>query len=65
MPVTELSKTGITVIRPFLYAEEKDLIYFTNKNPMPVCASGCPADKHTSREDVKGLVKKLAKEKEI
>ena len=62
LPVTDLTKTGITVIRPFLYAEEKDLIYFTNKNPMPVCPSGCPADKHTSREDVKVLLKDFAKE---
>ena len=62
LPVTELTKTGITVIRPFLYAQEKELVYFANKNPMPVCPSGCPADKHTSREDVKGLVKTLAKE---
>ncbi|MBE6712418.1 MAG: tRNA 2-thiocytidine(32) synthetase TtcA [Ruminococcaceae bacterium] len=62
LPVTELTKTGITVIRPFLYAQEKELVYFANKNPMPVCPSGCPADKHTSREDVKGLVKTLARE---
>ncbi len=56
LPVTQLSKTGITVIRPFLYTEEKDLVYFTNKNPMPVCPSGCPADKHTSRQEVKELL---------
>lgn len=62
LPVTELTKTGITVIRPFLYVQEKELVYFANKNPMPVCPSGCPADKHTSREDVKGLIKALARE---
>lgn len=62
LPVTDLFKTGITVIRPFLYAEEKELVYFTNQNPMPVCASGCPADKHTSREDVKLLIRGLARE---
>ena len=62
LPVTDLTKTGITVIRPFLYVEEKELVYFTNKNPMPVCPSGCPADKHTSREDVKTLLRTLSKE---
>lgn len=62
LPVTELSKTGITVIRPFLYAEEKDLVYFTNKNPMPVCSSGCPADKHTSRQEIKDLIETLRRE---
>ncbi|MBR7165242.1 MAG: tRNA 2-thiocytidine(32) synthetase TtcA [Clostridia bacterium] len=62
LPVTKLDKTGVTVIRPFIYAEEKDLVYFSNKNPMPVCPSGCPADRHTSREDVKTLLRTLAKE---
>ncbi len=62
LPVTQLTKTGVTVIRPFLYAQEKELVYFTNKNPMPVCPSGCPADKNTSREDVKGLIRILQKE---
>lgn len=62
LPVTQMNKSGITVIRPFLYAEEKDLVYFANKNPMPVCPSGCPADKNTAREDVKGLIRTLARE---
>lgn len=62
LPVTVLNKTGVTVIRPFLYAEEKDLVYFSNKNPMPVCPSGCPADKNTSREEVKNLLRTLSKE---
>lgn len=62
LPVTDLDQTGITVIRPFLYAEEKDLVYFANKNPMPVCPSGCPADKATTREEVKVLLRTLAKE---
>ena len=62
LPVTQMDRTGITVIRPFLYLEEKELVYFANKNPMPVCPSGCTADKFTCREEVKTLVKTLAKE---
>lgn len=62
LPVTDLDKTGVTVIRPFVLCEEKDLVYFAGKNPMPVCPSGCPADKHTSREGVKEMVRALAKE---
>ena len=61
LPVTELNRTGITVIRPFLYLEEKELVYFANKNPMPVCPSGCPADKNTCREEMKTLLRDLAK----
>ncbi len=62
LPVTELTKSGVKVIRPFVYTEEKDLVYFTNKNPMPVCPSFCPADKNTVREDMKNLLRTLAKE---
>lgn len=62
LPVTDLDKTEVTVIRPFLYAQEKELVYFANKNPMPVCPSGCPADKFTSREEVKTLLRTLAKD---
>ena len=53
LPVTELDKTGIRVIRPLLYVEEKDVVYFAGKNPMPVTPSLCPADKNTAREKVK------------
>ena len=62
LPVTNLDLTGITVIRPFLYLEEKELVYFASKNPMPVTPSGCPADKHTSREEIKTLVRSLSRE---
>ncbi len=62
LPVTDLDKTGVVVIRPFLYVEEKELVYFAGRNPMPVCSSLCPADKHTSREDVKVLLRTLARE---
>lgn len=62
LPVTDLDKTGIVVIRPFIYTEEKDLVYFAGKNPMPVCPSLCPADKNTSREDIKTLLGTLARE---
>ena len=60
--MTRLTKTGITVIRPFLYLEEKELVYFTNRHPMPVCPSGCPADKNTSREEVKNWIRSFSRE---
>jgi len=62
LPVTFLDQTGVKVIRPFVYAEEKELLYFTNKNPMPVCSSLCPADRQTTREDVKVLIRRLSRE---
>ncbi|MDY2609268.1 MAG: ATP-binding protein [Eubacteriales bacterium] len=61
-PVTHLDRTGITVIRPMLYAPEKDLRYFARKNDLPVIDSRCPADKHTQREEIKQLLARLEKE---
>ncbi len=51
--MTDLDKTGVRVIRPFLYVQEKEIVYFANKNPMPVAPSLCPADKNTRREWIK------------
>ena len=62
LPVTDLDQSGVTVIRPFVYALESELVYFTNKNPMPVCSSLCPADRHTTREDMKVLLRTLSAE---
>lgn len=62
LPVTDLSRTGITVIRPLIYLEEKEVVYFANKNPMPVCSSLCPADRHTCRQDMKELLRSLSRE---
>ena len=56
---TYLSKTDITVIRPLLYVEEKDLTSLS-KN-FPVLHNPCPADKHTEREKAKKLLTMLEK----
>ncbi len=62
LPVTELARSAVRVIRPFLYVEEKELVYFSNKNPMPVCPSRCPADRFTKRQDIKELIQALSKQ---
>ncbi len=51
---TYLSKTDLTVIRPLLYVEEKDLQNIS-KN-FPVLYNPCPANKHTERENAKQLL---------
>lgn len=61
-PVTHLERSGITVIRPLIYAQEKDLRYFVRKNDLPVLDSCCPADKHTQREEMKQLLRRLEHE---
>ncbi len=55
-PVTYLSRKDLTMIRPLIYAEEKDVRYFVNRHPLPVIESPCPADKNTERESMKQLL---------
>lgn len=59
-PVTYLSRTGMTVIRPMIYIEEKDVSAYS-KN-LPVIHNPCPADKHTKRQYVKELIVSIKKD---
>ncbi len=61
-PVTYLSNRDLTMIRPLLYAKEKDVEYFVRKNPLPVVESRCPEDKHTERENMKTLLRTLERD---
>jgi tRNA(Ile)-lysidine synthase TilS/MesJ len=61
-PVTFLSNTGITLIRPMIYMPEKDVRYFTSRTELPVVKSTCPADGNTEREEMKKLLASLEKE---
>lgn len=62
-PVTYLSRKKLTMIRPLIYAEEKDIRYFMNGNPnLPLVKSTCPEDKNTEREEMKKLLIMLDKE---
>ena len=55
-PSAYLSRTGLTVIRPLLYAPEKDVAYFASKAGLPVMSSKCPANGNTEREYIKQLI---------
>lgn len=58
-PVSDLSRTGLRIIRPLLYMPEKDVVYFTNKNKLPVYRAPCPADGYTQRTEVSRLLADL------
>ena len=61
-PVTYLSRKNITMIRPLIFAPEKDIEYFVRSNPVPVVKSLCPENKHTDREKYKELLAKLERD---
>lgn len=61
-PVTYLDRMDLTVIRPLMYMNERDVIGFIRKYDVPVVKSPCPADGHTKREYVGELLKQLNRE---
>ncbi len=58
-PVTYLSRTDITLIRPMIYLPEKDIRYYSKKEALPVVESACPADGNTQREEIKKMLAEL------
>ena len=58
-PKTYLDRMDLTVIRPLLYVDEKDIIGFRNAYELPVQKSPCPVDGYTKREYAKELVRSL------
>ena len=61
-PVTYLSNRDITLIRPLLYATEKDVLYFVNKRALPIVKNPCPEDHNTERENMKLLLASIEKQ---
>ncbi len=60
-PVTYLSNRKINLIRPLIYAQEKDVAYFARKRTLPIIKSSCPEDHATEREKMKNLLSNLEK----
>ena len=58
-PITYLSNRKITLIRPMIYAQEKDVLYFTRRRTLPIMTSLCPEDHATERENMKKLLSEL------
>lgn len=55
-PVTYLSRTDLTVIRPMIYVPEKDIIHMKKQLALPVVKNPCPADGHTKRQTMKDFM---------
>jgi tRNA(Ile)-lysidine synthase TilS/MesJ len=61
-PVTYLSNRKIKLIRPMIYAQEKDVEYFARRRTLPIVKSLCPEDHATERENMKEFLAKLERE---
>lgn len=59
-PVSYMSKSDITLIRPMIFLREKDVAAFAKDKP--VLHNPCPANKHTRREDMKKYLSFIRKD---
>ena len=60
-PVSYMDRSKITLIRPLIYAKEKDTKRFVMQNDISVMPKACPMDGASKREDMKQLIYNLRK----
>ena len=60
-PKMHLERADITFIRPLINVRESDIVKLIKEENLPVMKSGCPANQHTRREDMKSLLKDIYK----
>lgn len=56
-PKSYLSNTELYLIRPLIYCNEEDIARVSKD--YPILQNPCPADKHTQRENAKGVLETL------
>jgi len=61
-PVSYMDRSGVSLIRPMIYIDEKNVTAYARNQAFPVVHNPCPSDKHTNREYMKDLVKSLQKD---
>ena len=61
-PKSYMDRSGITLIRPLIYAPEKSIKTFVKKNNIEVMPKCCPMDGVSKREDMKNLIHELQKD---
>ena len=55
-PISYMDRSQITLIRPLIYATEKEIRKFIKKNDISVMQKNCPMDGVSKREDMKDLL---------
>ena len=59
-PKTHLDRRGITLIRPLIFIEEREIASFVQQKGLPVVKSQCPIDGCTNRQRTKNLLAELS-----
>ena len=58
-PVSYMDRSKITLIRPLVYAPEKEIRKFIKRNEIKVMPKNCPMDGVSKREEIKNMLYKL------
>lgn len=61
-PVTDLTRSGIKVIRPLIFAEETEIIAYMKVCNFQAIKNSCPHDGFTERTEMRKLLESMAKE---
>lgn len=61
-PTAYMSNSGISLIRPFIYIKEGDIIGAVNKLELPIVNNPCPMNHHSQREYIKDLIHTICKD---
>ena len=60
-PVSYMDRSGITLIRPLIYASEKETKRYVKKNGKQIMPKVCPMDGTSKREDMRLMIFSLQK----
>ena len=61
-PVTYMDRSGVTQIRPLIYAGEQKIANLSRELHVPVVENPCPQDKASKRYEIKTLLKAMSAE---
>ncbi len=59
-PISFMDRSGVTLIRPLIYTEEKNIASYAKC--LPITKNPCPADHETQREKMKELIRSIQKD---
>ena len=60
-PVTFLDRTGVTQIRPMIYAGEGKISNLAHELELPIVENPCPQDKTSKRYEIKTMITEMQK----
>lgn len=61
-PVSYMDRSKMTLIRPFIYVNERQTRSYVKRNNIELIKKACPMDGYSKREDMKNLIKSFQKD---